>query len=291
MSRQERRIPGWVSAAVVLGGFAAIVWAEARWPLRRHPRDAVRRGARNLAMAVMSAAALQALEKPIVEPLARLVERRRWGILQRAGLPPYAETAAAVLLMDYTLYLWHVLTHRVPALWRLHQVHHCDLAMDASTAIRFHFAEMAVSVPYRAAQVAVLGIAPRPLSIWQTFVFLSILFHHSNLRLPLGLERVVVRLLVTPRMHGIHHSVVAEETNANWSSGLTIWDALHGTLRLDVPQDEVTIGVPAYRRPEQVTLPKLVEMPFVAQPPTGLLPDGEAPRRERLPEPGSILPR
>src|SRR5215208_1822575 len=103
--------------------------------------------------------------------------------------------------MDYTLYLWHMLTHRVPALWRFHQVHHCDLDMDASTALRFHFAEMAISVPYRAAQVAVLGVAPRPLSIWQTFLFVSILFHHSNLRLPLWLERRLSWMIVTPRMH------------------------------------------------------------------------------------------
>ena len=130
-----------------------------------------------------------------------------------------------------------------------------------------------------------------PLSIWQTFVFVSILFHHSNLRLPLWLERALVKLVVTPRMHGIHHSIVPEETNANWSSGFTLWDALHGTLRLDVPQDEVTVGVPAYRDPEEVTLPRLVEMPFVSQPPTGLLPNGEAPRRHGLDHGGAILPR
>src|SRR3954463_5472354 len=158
-----------------------------------------------------------------------------------------------------------MLTHRVPALWRFHQVHHCDLDMDASTALRFHFAEMAISVPYRAAQVALIGVAPRPLSIWQTFLFVSILFHHSNLRLPLWLERRLAPLIVTPRMHGIHHSIIEEETNSNWSSGLTLWDRLHGTLRLDVPQSEIEIGVAAYRDPEQVTVPRLVEMPFVEQ--------------------------
>ncbi len=125
--------------------------------------------------------------------------------------------------------------------------------MDASTALRFHFAEMAVSVPYRAAQVALIGVAPRPLSIWQTFLFVSILFHHSNLRLPVWLERRLATVIVTPRMHGIHHSMVEEEANSNWSSGFTIWDTLHGTLRLDVPQNDIEIGVPAYREEEQVT--------------------------------------
>ena len=281
MSRQDARLPGWVSGAVVLGTFAVLLWAETRRPLRRQEHDKVRRNLRNLAVAGLSAATLQALEKPVVDPLSRMVQRKRWGLLKQLRLRPWAETALAVLLMDYTLYLWHVLTHRVPALWRIHVVHHADLDMDASTALRFHFAEMAVSVPYRAAQVALLGVAPRPLSIWQTFLFACILFHHSNLRLPLRLERRLVRVVVTPRMHGIHHSIVEEEVDSNWSSGLTIWDRLHGTLRLDVPQNEIEIGVAAYRDPEQVTLLKLVEMPFVAQPPTLLLPNGEKPVRRR----------
>ena len=266
----------------MLGALAAILWAETRQPLRRQEHDKVRRNVRNLAVAGMSAATLQVLERPVVEPLARMVEERRWGLLKQVPLPAWAEMALAVALMDYTLYLWHVLTHKVPFLWRFHVVHHCDLDMDASTALRFHFCEMAISVPYRAAQVLTLGVSPRPLSIWQTLLFVSILFHHSNVRLPLWLERHLSRWIVTPRMHGIHHSIMQEETNANWSSGLTIWDRLHGTLRLDIPQDEIEIGVAAYRREEQVTLPRLVEMPFVEQPPSWLLPDGTKPERHNI---------
>jgi sterol desaturase/sphingolipid hydroxylase (fatty acid hydroxylase superfamily) len=272
-------IPGWLSGAIVLGAFAAIVWAETRQPLRRQEHKKVRRDVRNLAVAAMSALTLQTLEKPVVEPLSRLVEKRRWGLLKRFDLPAPVETAMAIVLMDYTLYVWHVLTHKVPFLWRFHVVHHCDLDLDASTALRFHFTEMALSVPWRAAQVGVLGIAPRPLSIWQTFLFVSILFHHSNLRMPQWLERRLSPFIVTPRMHGIHHSIIEEETNSNWSSGFTIWDRLHRTLRLDIPQHEIEIGVPAYRSPDQVTLPRLVEMPFTEQPPSGLLPSGEKPAR------------
>jgi sterol desaturase/sphingolipid hydroxylase (fatty acid hydroxylase superfamily) len=291
MTRQGRRVPGWISGAVVLGAFAAIVWAETRRPLRRQEHDKVSRDVRNLLVAGMSAATLQLLEKPVVDPLSRMVEQRHWGLLKRFDLPPWLETLLAVALMDYTLYLWHVLVHRAPALWRFHIVHHCDLDMDASTALRFHAGEMAISVPYRAAQVALIGVSPRALSIWQTFLFVSILFHHSNLRLPLRLERRLARIVVTPRMHGIHHSTIEEETSSNWSSGLTVWDWLHGTLRLDVPQDEIDIGVPAYRDPDEVTLPKLVEMPFVEQPPTWVLPNGEKPRRMLPTEPEGMLPR
>jgi sterol desaturase/sphingolipid hydroxylase (fatty acid hydroxylase superfamily) len=191
---------------------------------------------------------LRILEKPIVEPLSSAVEERRWGLLKLVQLPPWAETMAAIALMDYTLYLWHVAAHRLPALWRLHQVQHADLDMDASTALRFHAAEMAVSMPYRAAQVVLLGVSSRPHSIWQTLVFVCILFHHSNLRLPAWLERLLSPVLVTPSMHGIHHSVVDKEVNSKWSSGLTVWDWLHGTLRLDVRQEEIEIGAPAIAR-------------------------------------------
>ena len=117
-----------------------------------------------------------------------------------SSLPAHVATAP-VIMMDYTLYCWHVLIHRVPALWRFHAVHHVDLDMDASTALRFHFGEMAMSVPYRAAQVAMIGVSPRALSIWQALLFLSVMFHHSNVRLPRSFERWLVRFIVTPRMH------------------------------------------------------------------------------------------
>ncbi len=201
-----------------------------------------------------------------------MVERRRWGLLPRLRLSRRMETAIAVILLDYTLYVWHVLTHRVPFLWRFHVVHHVDLDLDASTAIRFHFGELALSVPWRAAQIVMIGVSSGAYAAWQTALFLSILFHHSNVRLPLRVERWLSRILVTPRMHGIHHSMVREETNSNWSSGLTIWDRLHGTLLLNVPQEAITIGVPAFRTPHQVELSRIMEMPLVPQPPTWELP-------------------
>jgi sterol desaturase/sphingolipid hydroxylase (fatty acid hydroxylase superfamily) len=279
------RLPTWLSASVTLGAFGALVWFERRRPLRREVEPKRTRDVRNLAVAAAGAATLHVLERPVIEPLARLVERRRWGLLKRARLPARAEAAAAVLLMDYTLYVWHVLVHRVPFLWRFHLVHHADLDLSASTALRFHFGELALSVPWRAAQVLLIGVSPRSLSVWQAALMVSILFHHSNVRLPAALERRLVRVVVTPRMHGIHHSAVPEEMNSNWSSGLTIWDRLHGTLRLDVPQDGVTIGVPGYRSPQEVTLGRVLAMPFGREHPAchGRL-SAAVPRSARRPE-------
>jgi sterol desaturase/sphingolipid hydroxylase (fatty acid hydroxylase superfamily) len=279
---KPRKVPAWVSAPLVVGAFALLAWSERRRPLRRAVEPKLRREGRNLMVAAAGALALQLTERPLVERLTALVERRRWGLLGRVSLPAWLEVALAVVLLDYTLYLWHVLTHRTPFLWRFHVAHHVDLDLDASTALRFHFAELLLSVPWRAAQVVAVGVSPLSFSVWQTFLLLSIMFHHSNLRLPLGVERVLNRLVVTPRMHGIHHSIVREETDSNWSSGLTVWDRLHGTLRLDVPQGEINVGVPAYRRPEEVGLREVLSMPFGEQRPTWLLPDGARPARAPL---------
>jgi sterol desaturase/sphingolipid hydroxylase (fatty acid hydroxylase superfamily) len=148
---------------------------------------------------------------------------------------------------------------------------------------------MVPSVPWRAAQAIVIGVSPLALSVWQTATLVEILFHHSNIELPIQVERWLCRLIVTPRMHGIHHSIIPEETGSSWSSGLTLWDWLHGTLRLNVPQDAITIGVPAYRDAEEVTLPRVLVMPFGQQRDSWRLPGDGRPSRPPLPVPAGQL--
>src|SRR5207248_599926 len=143
-----------------------------------------------------------------------------------------------------------------------HLVHHVDLDLDASTALRFHFGEMLLSIGYRALQIALLGVTPLAVSIWTAVLFASILFHHSNVRLPLGLERRLVPWIVTPRMHGIHHSTVRAERDTNFSSLLSVWDRLHRTLRLNVPQSVVRIGVLGHLEPDEVTFGRIQLLPF-----------------------------
>jgi sterol desaturase/sphingolipid hydroxylase (fatty acid hydroxylase superfamily) len=287
-TRPARARGGWLFGALALGAFGALVWAERRRALRgpakgRAAEDKTRRVARNLAVAGATAVAVQVAERPVVAPLARAVARRRAGLAYRLqarlGLSDLARDALAVVLMDYTLYAWHVLNHRVPWLYRFHQVHHTDLELDASTALRFHFGEFVAGVPYRAAQVALIGVSPRALATWQRLTSLSVMFHHSNVRLPAAAERWLGWLVVTPRLHGIHHSIVREEQDSNWSSGLTVWDRLHGTYRDDVPQEAIEIGVPAYRDPADVTLPAIMAMPFTEGVAEWRLPDGTAPMR------------
>lgn len=272
----------WLSAILIGGTFFALAFLERRRPLRRATEPKLEREARNLFIAAVGAGALMLIERPAVFPLAHFVEGRGWGLLQQWRLPRWAEIALAVVMLDYTLYVWHYLTHKVPLLWRFHLAHHVDLDLDTSTALRFHFGELALSVPWRAAQVVIIGVTPISYLTWQTFVFIAIMFHHSNVELPIRFERVLNIFVVTPRMHGIHHSVVKRETNSNWSSGLTIWDRLHGTLRLNVPQSEITIGIPAYRDPEDVELKKVLVLPFIGQRPSWESPDNGSAMREQV---------
>ena len=277
-----KALPVWLNATLICGTFATLLWLEHRRPLRRHMERKLIRNMRNLAMVAVSAMTIWLIERPVASALAQFVEREQWGLVQYLQGPAWLNVVLSVLLLDYTLYLWHVLTHKVPMLWRFHRVHHADLDLDASTALRFHCLEMMLSVPWRAAQVLAIGVAPLTLAIWQTATLLAILLHHSNVEFPLYIERWLCRFIVTPRMHGIHHSMIREEANANWSTIFAFPDYLHRTRKLNVPQQAVTIGVPAYRDPQELTLAKIMAMPFGKQRPTWQLPGDGSPERGAL---------
>ncbi len=285
-----REVPGWLNAILIGGTLASVVFAEIRRPLRRSRQEKLRHDLRNVAMSALTAATISLTEKPVTSPLAQAVVNRRLGLLPRTRLPAAAQFAASIALLDYTLFVWHYLTHKVPFLWRFHRVHHVDLDLDASTALRFHALEMLLSVPWRAAQVRLLGVTPLALASWQTLTLMAILFHHSNMRLPPALERRLCRLIVTPRMHGIHHSIVKEETASNWATIFSWPDYAHGTIKLNVPQDEITIGVPAFQDPEELTFGKLMAMPFRFIRPSWKFKEGGKPERQQeLPLPETKL--
>jgi sterol desaturase/sphingolipid hydroxylase (fatty acid hydroxylase superfamily) len=248
---------------MIVGG--SMLFAERIAPLRRTVESKLRRVIRNLAAGGVSLALMSLVQAPLLQPVAAWIVRERVGLLQLVQWPRPVETLIGIGLLDYTLWWWHWASHRVPFFWRFHLVHHVDRDLDASTALRFHFGELALSIPIRAAQMILIGVDPRTLWLWQTILFASILFHHANVRLPRRVERLLVRVIVTPRMHGIHHSDRLDETNTNWSSLLSWWDYLHGTMKLDVPQSEITIGVPAYAAPSDVTIGRILLMPFKRQ--------------------------
>jgi sterol desaturase/sphingolipid hydroxylase (fatty acid hydroxylase superfamily) len=223
---------------------AALAAAERKRPLRPRTRPQKERLVSNLATFAVSAAVVAVMQPLLVGPVVERVRKERRGLLQQIRMPPALRLAAGVLLLDYTLWWWHWMSHRFAPLWHFHRIHHADPDLDASTALRFHVGEMSLSMFYRMLQVRLLGTDARALTAWNYLLMPSVLFHHSNLRLPEDADRALANVLVTPRMHGIHHSDVYEETNSNWSSLFTWWDRLHSTLLLDVPQEVVVIGPP-----------------------------------------------
>jgi sterol desaturase/sphingolipid hydroxylase (fatty acid hydroxylase superfamily) len=262
--------------------FMALLWLQWRFPLRRHYFSVIKRLVRNFVLSIPGFAIIRLAMLPIPLTLAVWAQRQHIGVLNCLPFPGWAAVIATFLLMDYAYWWWHWANHMVPVFWRFHNVHHTDLDLDVSTAARFHFGEMIFSIGFLSLAVLVFGIAPLMLIVFFISFEAATLFHHSNWRLPIKLERILNLIIVTPRMHGIHHSIVQRETNSNWGTIFCCWDKLHRTLRRDVPQDAVTIGVAAYREESELTLGKLFALPFRAQR-EWRLPNGEIPEREPQP--------
>ncbi len=258
------RVRDVVRTGVVLTAAAVVLWLERRHRARASVEPPAVHGTRNLVMAGIAAVTVHLVEAPVVVPLARLATRRGWGLTARmtGRRSALARTLVTIVLLDYTLYLWHIIVHRVPWLWRFHLVHHVDLDLDATTGLRFHAGELAASVPWRAAQVVVIGATPGALALWQSLTVAAVLFHHSNTRLSDRTERWLSWVLATPRMHAIHHSVDPVQLQSNFSSGLGLWDRLHGTLRVDAAASDVIIGMPDHQDPQDVTLGRVLALPF-----------------------------
>lgn len=286
------RFPKYDNIGMPLLGLAAAIFfvAESRRQLRKRTRPKLTRLMENASVAAAALPVLRLLLVPASYAVAKRAQEDRFGILYLLVIPKWLHYGLAFLLFDYANYLWHVLLHRSELLWRFHTVHHSDLDLDLSTAWRFHVGENIASVPYRSAAIALVGI-PAPLVLFYEVIFEGCTaFHHSNIRLPFKVERVLNHFLVTPRMHGVHHSIVAKEANSNFSVIFSWWDRLHRSLLLNVPQDEITIGVPSYRDPKEQTAKLLFTMPFGQQRPW-LLPDGTVPDRELvILSPSHLLP-
>jgi sterol desaturase/sphingolipid hydroxylase (fatty acid hydroxylase superfamily) len=180
-------------------------------------------------------------------------------------LPFWSVVIASVVIMDFIIYLQHVMVHAVPALWRLHRMHHADLDFDVTTGARFHPIEIILSMLIKFATIVVLGPPVLAVVIFEVVLNATAMFNHGNVRLPLGIDRVLRWLVVTPDMHRVHHSVEDDEANSNFGFNLPWWDRLFGTYR-DQPRaghDGMTIGIHKYRESKQVAwLPGMLLLPF-----------------------------
>ncbi|HWM24679.1 MAG TPA: sterol desaturase family protein [Chthoniobacterales bacterium] len=256
---------------------------ERLFPLRKNTRSLLGRLVANLVLSALAFVAAVALVQPAVQWALRWSADKPFGLLHLFSLPVWAEFALSFLLMDLAFYYWHVANHRVPFLWRFHNVHHIDPDLDVSTAFRFHFGEIALSTVFSVVQVSFIGISPWAFAAYHLVFQTEVLFHHSNWRLPIGFERLLSLVFVTPRMHGIHHSQVERENKSNFGTVFTWWDRLHRTLGLNISQNAIVVGVPGYSRAEDNTAANALLMPFRKQRDYWRGPDGTVVDREKAP--------
>jgi sterol desaturase/sphingolipid hydroxylase (fatty acid hydroxylase superfamily) len=258
-------MPHNITTYLVPGFFLLLLVLESLRPLRRLKRRRKPRYGVNSALTGLGFLTGVLTVRPAALGGALWAENHSFGLLHLAALPFWVEVAAGVLLMDLTFYYWHRLNHTRPLLWRFHNVHHADPDMDVTTSFRFHFGEVLYSTIFRLLQVGVIGVLPLTYMIYEATFNLATMFHHSNLRLPVAWERLINKIFVTPRMHGVHHSVVGPETNSNYSVIFSWWDRLNRSLRLNIRQAEIIIGVPGYLRPQDNRVLPLLALPFNRQ--------------------------
>lgn len=250
--------------------FVSVLAVMAIWE-RLAPRRALalprlRRWAGNLPVVFLNTAVIRLIFPLAAVGLAALAQTRGWGVLNQYDLPFGATLLASVVMLDLVIYLQHVMFHAVPALWRLHRVHHADLDYDVTTAVRFHPIEIALSMLIKMAAILVLGPPAAAVMIFEVLLNAAAMFNHGNVRLPNGLDGILRLLIVTPDMHRVHHSVEEHETNSNFGFNLSIWDRVFRTYKAqpDAGHEAMTIGIRDLRDPRLVSdLPGILVLPFV----------------------------
>ena len=196
--------------------------------------------------------------------MALVAEGFGWGLFHKVNLPNWAAVPLSIVFLDFAIYLQHVMFHAIPALWRLHMVHHADVDFDVTTGIRFHPIEIVLSMLVKLSAVAALGPPALGVLLFEVVLNGLAMFNHSNVRMSAGLERVVRWIIVTPDMHRVHHSVDDTEYSTNFGFNLSCWDRLLGTY-LAAPangHEGMTIGLLNFREAACQTLPRMLVMPF-----------------------------
>jgi sterol desaturase/sphingolipid hydroxylase (fatty acid hydroxylase superfamily) len=260
--------PANAELALRLGVFLAVFAALALWewaaPARAPRLSRLLRWRANLGLAILNALLLRVVLPGSALAFAALAADEGWGLLNRSDVPGWVAVLAGVVMLDLVIYLQHVLFHAVPALARLHSVHHADLDFDLTTGIRFHPLEILLSTAIKFAAIAALGAPVLAVLLFEILLNATAMFNHANVSLPAWLEPWVRRVLVTPDMHRTHHSVIEAERNSNYGFCLSVWDRWLGTYT-PAARGELDIGLPAWRDPGAVaTLNGVLRMPFMS---------------------------
>jgi sterol desaturase/sphingolipid hydroxylase (fatty acid hydroxylase superfamily) len=250
------------------GSFALILLAMAAWeaiaPRRHQPPLRQQRWPGNLGITLLNTLLLRALLPLGAVGVAVLARQRGIGLFNVIELAPWLSIALSMLLLDLAIYAQHVVFHRVPWLWRLHRMHHADTRLDVTSGARFHPLEIGLSMAFKTVLVLALGVPPLAVLLFEIVLNACAMFNHANARLPARLDRALRLLLVTPDMHRVHHSVIAQEMHSNFGFNLPWWDRLFGTYRAQ-PQaghQDMSIGLPEFRAAGEARLGRMLTLPW-----------------------------
>lgn len=250
--------------AVFLGVLVAMALWELATPRRRQEIPRVIRWTNNLGLVVIDAIVLRLSFPTLAVGLAVIAQDRGLGLFNIIKAPDWVAVLVSVIVLDLVIYLQHVMFHAVPALWRLHRMHHADLEFDVTTGLRFHPVEMLLSMGIKLAVVVALGPPALAVLIFEILLNATAMFNHSNIRLPMLLDSFLRLVVVTPDMHRVHHSIIPEETNSNFGFNLPWWDILLGTYKAQpkAGHEGMTIGIEQFRTGRDLWLDRMLVQPI-----------------------------
>jgi sterol desaturase/sphingolipid hydroxylase (fatty acid hydroxylase superfamily) len=251
-----------------LGAFAGVFVLMALWEVLtpRRPQTVGRnwRWPNNLGVLAVDALLVRVVLPITTVGVALVAQTHGVGLFNMIALPAWASIIVSVMVLDLAIYLQHVLFHAVPALWRLHRMHHADLEVDVTTGLRFHPVEILLSTGIKLTVVAAVGVPAAAVLIFEVLLNVTSIFNHSNVRIPAGIDRILRWFVVTPDMHRVHHSISRRETNSNFGFNLPWWDRLLGTYRAQpaAGHTAMTIGIEQFRDPRELGLDRMLLQPF-----------------------------
>jgi sterol desaturase/sphingolipid hydroxylase (fatty acid hydroxylase superfamily) len=251
-----------------LGVFALMALWEILAPRRTLTQPKTSRWLNNIVLVVFNTALLRVVFPVAAIGVAEYAQLLQWGLFNLIEVHPAVAILVSVIVLDMAIYLQHVMFHAVPLLWRLHRVHHADLDFDVTTGARFHPIEILLSMLIKFAAIVLLGPPLAAVVIFEVLLNAMAMFNHSNVRMPLALDSILRRLIVTPDMHRVHHSHLADETNSNFGFNLSVWDRIFGTYRAQpaAGHTHMVIGIDTFRDPAHcVKISGLLFMPFTGK--------------------------
>ena len=250
--------------AVFLSVLVAMALWELATPRRRQEIPRVIRWTNNLGLVVIDTLVLRLSFPILAVGLAVTAQDLGWGLFNIIEAPEWVAVLVSIIVLDLVIYLQHVMFHAVPALWRLHRMHHADLEFDVTTGLRFHPVEILLSMGIKLAVVVALGPPAVAVLIFEVLLNATAMFNHSNIRLPMLVDRFLRLIMVTPDMHRVHHSIIPEETNSNFGFNLPWWDRLLGTYKAqpEAGHEGMTIGIEQFRTGRDLWLDRMLVQPI-----------------------------